>query len=383
MKLFNSVLVAAALIISFFSCQKELSFENGLTSSAGVLLQDAKGNCLPIKVNGVYKTDTTLNDTNFAEVQISVTAPGSYAIKSDTVNGYSFSGTGTVSAAGVTTVRLLGTGKPIASGANSFTVKYSSSACSFVVNVIPVPTAFTLGGAPGACTPIAVNGVYTAYTALDSTNTAVVQVNVASIGAYKISTDSVNGMVFSASGIFTATGPQHLILQGRGTPATIGSSILTPNVGTSSCTFTITTGAPSDVFKCNINGTPASFIGGAHGFYVQGLSFSIDGGKVNYNFPGELLLAINTTTPEAITAGTYTNNVLDNSTGHYFIFLSEYFDVNAVYWSPKPNYDPFTITITYISATRVVGTFSGTVTKKTYGNETNVLTNGVFNLPVQ
>lgn len=387
MKLFTAVLVAATLFFSFFSCKKEYSFEKGPAAPAGTLLQDAGGNCLPIKVNGVYKTGTVLKDTNFAEVQIRVNAPGTYTVKSDTVNGYSFSGTGTVSAAGITTVHLLGTGRPIAAGANSFTVKCGSSTCSFVVNAMTVPPPFTLAGAPGACTPITVNGTYTAYTPLNSSNTAVVQVNVASVGAYEIATDSVNGMLFSASGIFTATGPQKVILKGRGRPTATGTSVLTPKLGTSSCTFTITAGAPADVFTCNINGTPASFIDSAHGYYIQlsnGIVFSIDGGKANSGFPGKISLEI--VTSGAVTAGTYTNNFFDNNAGNYFIYLTYYRDANGVNWTPLPDQEPFTITINYLSATRVVGTFSGTVTKfmyGIYGPETNTLTNGVFNLPIQ
>jgi hypothetical protein len=83
--------------------------------------------------------------------------------------------------------------------------------------------------------------------------------------------------------------------------------------------------------------------------------------------------------------GTYVNTLAGSTAGGYLI-LAAYNDAANESWSPTPfllgNPDPFTITITSISTTRVVGTFSGTVRDASTGAATKAITEGVFNLPV-
>ncbi len=242
MKIFKWALITATIIVSFFSCQKELSFESG-KASVGALVQDATGNCLPVTINGVYKAGTSLTDSNFVTVQISVAVPGTYNIQSNTVNGYSFSGKGTATAVGVTTVKLLGNGKPLAVGVNTFAVTYDSSVCSFIIIVLPstaTPALFTLGGAPGACTGATLGGTYTAGTALTVSNTLTVQVNVTTAGYYSLSATTTNGFNFSVSGVFTSTGTKNLTLNGSGTPTTAGNTTVTVTNAGTSCTFPVT-----------------------------------------------------------------------------------------------------------------------------------------------
>ncbi len=57
---------------------------------------------------------------------------------------------------------------------------------------------------------------------LNNTNTITVQVNVTKAGKYFITTDTVNGVYFNASGTFRNTGMQTVILQGYGTPDNSG-----------------------------------------------------------------------------------------------------------------------------------------------------------------
>jgi hypothetical protein len=100
-----------------------------------------------------------------------------------------------------------------------------------------------LGGAPGTCTPITPAGTYTQGIALTSTNTLTVQVNVSTVGAYTITTNTVNGVSFSKSGTFSATGIQTVMLTGTGTPTSSGSQSFAVTFGTSTCNFSITFGA--------------------------------------------------------------------------------------------------------------------------------------------
>jgi hypothetical protein len=97
----------------------------------------------------------------------------------------------------------------------------------------------TLNSSGTACAPIALNGVYTQGVALGSSNTIQVEVNVATAGSYTIATNTVNGVSFSGTGNFTATGIQNLILTGTGTP--IDSALFTYSLSfkTSTCDFQV------------------------------------------------------------------------------------------------------------------------------------------------
>src|SRR5437868_857981 len=95
----------------FFSCQKEISFENGAVSK-GTLLQNSSGDCGPIHIGGIFIANQSLADSNFIEVSVHVLSAGRYTITSDTVNGYSFKANGNFSDTGQFVVRLNGSGKP-------------------------------------------------------------------------------------------------------------------------------------------------------------------------------------------------------------------------------------------------------------------------------
>ena len=81
--------------LSFTACQKELNFDVVSGESVGTLKSDSLFDCLPSTVTGTYQVDSTLGSGNYIDVQVDVNVAGLYTITSDTVNGYSFSGTGT------------------------------------------------------------------------------------------------------------------------------------------------------------------------------------------------------------------------------------------------------------------------------------------------
>ena len=111
-KIITHSLLFCFLLAIFFSCQRELSFENG-QQAKGSLKSDANGDCLPMKIAGTYLTTVSLGDTNYLEVTVDVSNPGSYNISTNTVNGFSFKGSGNFSAAGITTVKLNGRENPV------------------------------------------------------------------------------------------------------------------------------------------------------------------------------------------------------------------------------------------------------------------------------
>jgi hypothetical protein len=92
----------------------------------------------------------------------------------------------------------------------------------------------------GDCLPKTVSGPYTATKALNDSNFIEVSVNVQMAGSYTISTDTVNGFSFKATGTFTNTGVTKVRLKGTGTPAAAGVSNFTVSFGTTSCLISVT-----------------------------------------------------------------------------------------------------------------------------------------------
>ncbi len=207
-------------------------------ASVGVL-GDSSGNCKPVTLNGAYAQGVALTSANTVLAQVTVATAGTYTISTNTVNGVTFSGTGTFTSAGQQTVTLTGSGTPANSGNTSFTLSYGNSKCAFTVN-FSSPAAGTLGGGGGSCTPFTLAGVYQQGVLLNASNTVQIQINVTTVGAYNITTNTNNGVTFSASGTFSATGLQTVTLTGSGTPASQGAQSFTVTFGGSSCTFNLT-----------------------------------------------------------------------------------------------------------------------------------------------
>jgi len=239
MQLFFFIL-AAFLIVS---CQKELNFDDlGSGTSVGTLKKDTTFDCFPVSVNGQYTTDSALTADNFIDVQVNISVTGAYTIQSDTVNGYSFKGTGILGAPGINTVRLYGTGTPILPTLDPFIIRYDTSFCFVDVNVDPsgVDAVYTFTGAGASCTSPVFSGVYMAGTPLDATNTVQVALQITTPGNYSITTTQINGVIFSASGTFTDTTPQSVILTGQGVPVASGPFTF-PLLGNgTSCAFSLT-----------------------------------------------------------------------------------------------------------------------------------------------
>lgn len=239
LRLFIIVLTAGLI---FSSCQKEFSAEAG--NARGSLKLNATGDCTPAIIKGTFKKDTILKTTNYADIQVNITQTGTYYVKSDTVNGYSFSAAGAAVVTGTNTIRLLASGKPITPGVDVFTIKFDTSKCEFDVTVTGTgggggggTAVYTLGGSPGACTGATLSGTYMQGSSTTG-NTATINVNVTTIGTYNIST-AANNVTFSGSGNFTATGPQTIILTASGIPLLSGPTDYILAVGSGSCTFNV------------------------------------------------------------------------------------------------------------------------------------------------
>ena len=206
-------------------------------------------NCASAVVNGTYTQNAALTASNTVDVTVNVTTVGAYTLTA-TGGGMAFTKSGTFATTGNQTITLTGSGTPTTSGANTVTFAAPNASCSFIVTVNPAgggAAVGTLAGAPNACAPITVNGFYVESTAVGGSNTVGVTVNVTTAGSYNITTNTVTGLSFSASGSLSVGNNQVINLTASGTPTTAGNQTFTVTFGSSSCTFTVQV-LPNDYF---------------------------------------------------------------------------------------------------------------------------------------
>jgi len=101
--------------------------------SSGVL-GDSAGNCKPVVVAGIYTPGVALTPVNTVQVRVTVAVAGDYLITTNRVNGIAFSKSGTFTSTGDQTVTLNGTGTPLNSGAQNYTVRFGNSSCTFSID---------------------------------------------------------------------------------------------------------------------------------------------------------------------------------------------------------------------------------------------------------
>ena len=229
------------LYVSFTgACHKDPGTNNAI--SAGSLKTDSSYQCLPAIVKGEYSTDSILTSENYIDLQVQVSLAGTYSIQTEVTNGYSFKGSGTFGVMGLNTVRLYGSGTPLLAGINSFVVRYGNSLCVLDIEVMQSgrDAVFTLAGAGGTCSGAILQGNYMAGVATSQANSVEIFLNVTTTGNYNLSTTEVNGITFSATGIFTDATSQTVVLNAHGTPLTPGTFNFPLFGNSSSCAFSVT-----------------------------------------------------------------------------------------------------------------------------------------------
>lgn len=160
-------------------------------------------NSSDLTINGSYTQGMPLTSDNNMKIHLNVTKTGHYNLKVTTDNGYSFHQVGVASDLGDLIVNIPGQGTPVNAKNDHLVFNGVVKDTSFdpiITVVVPIAN-YSLN-----CSSIAVNGAYVKGAALASTNTITLNVTVSTVGSYSISTPVVNGIKFSASGSFSATG---------------------------------------------------------------------------------------------------------------------------------------------------------------------------------
>jgi len=373
MKALKYLAIVLAGFFIFTACSKEFSVENGLglDVASGSLL-DTSGNCQDIAVTGAYIVDSTLGDSNYVDVQVNFLTAGTYSISTDLQNGFSFSDSGYMTATGLQTVRLKANGKPILAKETIFQVTFDSTFCTFAVTVEDAPANGGQGTAvftTGDCANTVIAGTYTQGVALDASNTVTMEANVSHIGTYNIVIGPVNGITFTASDSFAATGLQPLVLHATGTPASPGPVTVTLTANGSTCSFTINVADGGGGSDPNSSDTAWHFTEGANSYSgsFDDVYDSTISGAYGLIFIGSTAATSDTAiqfgvvfSSTSIQPGTYTTNTLSafrfedhiDPANPAVIYNADYTTPTAV----------TTITIaTYDATTKIItGTFTGT-----------------------
>ncbi len=313
---------------------------------------------------------------------------GTYNITT-TANGVSFSGTGMLTTT-TTTVMLTATGTPATSATvvnTNYPVNSGTSTCSFTVPYAATPAAgpavFTFNC--GATSPV-VNGTYTIGVPMTATNTIVIPISLSTPGSFNLSIPAINGVGFSGMGTLPAGATSvTLSASGTATPAAFPFTNYSIASGGSTCSMiTVGFNAPAATGTLTfLNGTTLKT------FNINQVATNQAATAPNTGF--EVIMTGNASTTEDFTiyinkpsvfaAGTYTvNTLLANGIDlqiDYHDAVGTLFTIASGTTAQTPG---FTVVITSITATRIVGTFSGTL--KDGGGVSYVITGGVFDLPL-
>ena len=350
--------------------------------------------CAGASFSGTYQVGTAMNSGNTITVPISVTTGGAYNITA-TANGVTFSKSGILPATPTAqSLSLIATGTPTLAAAPStvFTLNAGGAASC------PISIPFTNGGggSPATfgyiCSNSIIEGTFQASVPLTISDVIKIPVYVGASGIYSLTTNSINGVTFSASGNLIASfNEQFIILKAVGqipnnttTQSVIYNltDLAGSGVSCSNLTVPFTFGVASDYLRTKIDGGPltnlntnlVASMGGAAGAYT----LDIDG---EFSTLGKPALSLTITSVNPIGLGTYNQASTTSSVfGQFRNYNGTSFYVN----SGSGGLGQFTVQITSIttSPNRITGVFSGTL-KDNLGTGLNsvILTSGEFNVP--
>lgn len=249
---------------------------------------------------------------------------------------------------------------------------------------------YSFNGGTASCTGAILSGTFTAGTPVTAANTATLSVTVDSVGSYIISTNTINGISFSGSGVFTSKGVQNITLTASGTPTSSGTFTFTP--GSNGCTFNVIVnssgGGSSNFLRCKIDGVLTNFNTNLVGYYVpppsSGIPYSISTQGKNSGVAGspeELWISV--ANPTAPTTGIYNNGTFSMAAtdrSSQVAFYPTSFP-NPYWGSSAFNANTLTVNITSVSTSGAAGTFKGAIYESNgLGPSTKQVTDGEFKI---
>lgn len=349
--------------------------------AAGPPATIASVDCTTATFTGTYQAGASATG-NTATISVTPATTGSYTITTAAANGVTFSGSGTFTTTAAQPVILTATGTAGATTGNVPNIINGTPTCTFNVNygAAAAGAVYTIN-----CGSAVVNGDYYRGQALTASNTITLPVTVGTAGAYNIS--ATNGAVtFTGAGTFTATGSQNVTLTGTGTSATGGDvTYTTTNTNSATnCNFTVT----YDFINLTLAGTPMelNFYQIATRYYTDatnapGYNILEAYGSSNSNQDDEMYLDVlfPAASPTPFPAQAYSTATLPTATG--YIAGADYINAAGDDYGAYPTSPTVvTITLTTSTSTRIIGSFTGTVTDDNTGLTKTV--SGTFNMKV-
>ena len=269
------------------SCQKEISV---VKANVSYTIQ-----CGDINVLGTYMIAKQLDNSNKITMKVQVNSSGYWSIASNTVNGYSFRGSGYFddTDTGLQEIVLLGSGAPVIAATDTFTFTTNSdtsSNCStFQVTVQPLK--YTVN----CQLPNNIHGEYSQDEAMNMNNFVVIEVDVLSTGSTTISTNTVGGITFSSGVVHLSDlGVQEVVLSASGTPKVPGTHQFTLNSVPgmqSPCSFNLTVEAQPILYSLKCNSITVQ------GDYAPEVTMTSDNTmtiQVDVTYPGSYNISTNT-----------------------------------------------------------------------------------------
>jgi len=183
--------------------------------------------CGDVIVKGTYIEGKELTGSNYLSIKVNVTKAGTYTISGSTDNGYGFFVSGTFMATGEQTLMVPGQGIPIAVQTDIVTMNNNGVEMDCSSNPVTVEVLTAAGTYSMLCGTAKQYGSYKVGVVLNPLNDYIeLPITVTALGSYEITSNTVDGISFSASGTFSATGTNTIKLEGNGIPTSINDKTL-------------------------------------------------------------------------------------------------------------------------------------------------------------
>jgi uncharacterized protein (TIGR02145 family) len=244
---------------------------NSSTRGTGEVSSVCGAPCAACSISGTMAQGVAISGVTMT-LNVNVTQLGTWSITAGPTNGITFSGSGTFTALGCQAIILTATGTPTTAGATTWTTNTtpSGSATATVAALSPSSGGSAVisawsgvnGCNVGAGTNNSPAGVMrggvlnTMVAGISTTDTIQLSATVTTAGTYNITTNTVNGKTFTASGT-VSVGAQTITLVSTGAASMAGNHIwaLTTTPTINIYGSTITTNAPlGSSYNAHFNG---------------------------------------------------------------------------------------------------------------------------------
>jgi hypothetical protein len=365
-----------------------------LTVQSVVATANFNFNCASVTFSGIYQVGTAMNNNNIITMPVTVTAGGSYTI-TGTANGVTFSKSGVLpSTPSQQTITIFASGTPTATATPNTTFILTSNGATCNVTI---PFTVAGGGTGNAtfgyvCANSRILGTFQSGIPLTANDVIKIPVYVGTSGNYNFTSNTLNGITFSASGYIMASfDEQFITLTATGqTPLNSTDQQYNFNItgtGGTQCTARIpftTSTAPLNFYKVKIDADNYFTYFNTN---LQVSSFVFSGNNItsisgDFSTHYQPKVSISFTTPNPITPGIY------NQATSSIPFSFNFRDFNGASYvaSSGTNFGSnFIVEITSVTSSPniIKGKFSGNTikTSQDIGPPTRSFSSGEFSVP--